>query len=866
MKTAIFILSLFISNVLFSQRFEYKIITFNEEPNAFTVEQLKSVNIQLRGYINKKTYKIQLPIQQGITSHDFMISDLELKHKMAQIHQSELLSDEESFAFVNLTLESFDVLSCRELLDYFTKDSTIVVLNSSISRKRIDVLIPQNQIITVAAKKEVEFAFPTPLIYKNDTPHDRPSTGRANWLNSSITGLNYDGLGVTVAVREGKKIGNDNPDFNLRQLNDFEQGPQGGHKTGVASHLCGAGNKNPRNIGIAPGANFYDIPVSVGPSFNSLYNDNDVRYINQSYGSAIGTSFYTNDSKNRDNNMYLNDKMIFVHSAGNENANTGNYNYGPYMVDVGNMAKITSDEKIAKNNILCQSVNVYDNAYIDGSNGPAYDGRIKPDLTAEGEFGTSHAAPKVVGALAQLNQVAVDLFGVEPDNALLKSILFNSADDHGRKGPDFRYGFGKMNVRRAFNTLVSQDVFTGTSTLNDTDLFEINVPANAVEVKVTLVWTDPPANASPTPDTALVNNLDLFTKSGSTIIRPWVLNTFPHEDSLKLDATRGTDFLNNVEQVSFKVTPSLVDILKIYVVGKSFKDITYPNQKYYIAYEIVEKETQIVYPLGNEKFVPGEEEVIRWDAYGVDGDFIIELKEVGQSVWNEIATVDNDKRMYNLLIPDDPSFYFKEYEIRITDVDEALNTSSSAPFTVAPLVDNLNYVGSCAGVAYFNWDNTISAMTYHLHYLDGKYMSDQNTDYFTNYGSSSQPTPWYAVSAVANGLESRRSNAIKVLVQFNNCDYVDSVITSIDPPANLVELSNRIEIFPNPAQDFVQISSSADAIGQILITDINGKLVYQKATNKENELIDVSDFAPGAYLVKAFSLSGLERHQKFIKQ
>ncbi|HWQ20519.1 MAG TPA: S8 family serine peptidase, partial [Methanotrichaceae archaeon] len=98
------------------------------------------------------------------------------------------------------------------------------------------------------------------------------------------------------------------------------------------------------------------------------------------------------------------------------------------------------------------------------SRGPAADGRIKPDLVADGVdvvsalagtedgysamSGTSMAVPQVSGSAAVL-------VGSHPElqPADVKRILLKSADDLGQNGPDNTYGYGALNLTGALMSL-----------------------------------------------------------------------------------------------------------------------------------------------------------------------------------------------------------------------------------------------------------------------------------------------------------------------------------------------------------------------------------------------------------------------------
>ena len=70
-----------------------------------------------------------------------------------------------------------------------------------------------------------------------------------------------------------------------------------------------------------------------------------------------------------------------------------------------------------------------------------------------------------------------------------------------------------------------------------------------------------------------------------------------------------------------------------------------------------------------------------------------------------------------------------------------------------------------------------------------------------------------------------------------------------------------VTIYPNPVVDILHIKTSHQ-LGLIYITNIFGKMVYKNKGNITQ--IDVSDFAPGLYILKTIDKNDLEIRQKFI--
>lgn len=204
--------------------------------------------------------------------------------------------------------------------------------------------------------------------------------------------------------------------------------------------------------------------------------------------------------------------------------------------------------------------------------GPTDDGRIKPDLVANGVnlyssvatgdtayatySGTSMATPNAVGSALLLQQLYAASFpGAIMRASTLKALLLHTADDTGNPGPDYVYGWGYMNVKKAADHILShRDAPTAQfitaaqlDTAGPVDTYTF-VWDGAAPIRATLCWTDPAGAAKTTLDNrtrVLVNDLDLrITKSGTTYF-PYVLDV----NNPATNATAGDNITDNVEQV-----------------------------------------------------------------------------------------------------------------------------------------------------------------------------------------------------------------------------------------------------------------------------------------------------------------------------
>ncbi|MFC1687740.1 S8 family serine peptidase, partial [Patescibacteria group bacterium] len=198
------------------------------------------------------------------------------------------------------------------------------------------------------------------------------------------------------------------------------------------------------------------------------------------------------------------------------------------------------------------------------------DGRIKPELVASGDetgsnaisstkdissyqdmWGTSMSAPAVSGSAAVLIEDYIDLYGNEPDPSLVKALLINGAKDLGHVGPDYSFGFGKLQLQRSVDMLRDGTFREDSVSQGQTDTFTFTVSSNTAEVKATLVWNDPPGTVGA--GQALVNNLDIELEDAQgNVYYPWTLD--PLQPSLPAVNTV-SDTLNNTEQITMSDFP-----------------------------------------------------------------------------------------------------------------------------------------------------------------------------------------------------------------------------------------------------------------------------------------------------------------------
>ncbi|MBE9584792.1 S8 family peptidase [Mucilaginibacter sp. JRF] len=203
--------------------------------------------------------------------------------------------------------------------------------------------------------------------------------------------------------------------------------------------------------------------------------------------------------------------------------------------------------------------------------GPTDDGRVKPDIMGMGASvvstsasgatsystlsGTSMASPNVSGSIILLQEYFARLHHDSVMRAAtLKGLVCHTAFDAGNAGPDYIFGWGVLDMRKAAQTITNNGTssYMGESTLQQgqVETYSFTATSNG-PLWATLSWTDYEGTVAAagtlnnrTPK--LVNDLDVrISSSESGIVMPWILDP-ANPSSL---ATRGDNVVDNVEQV-----------------------------------------------------------------------------------------------------------------------------------------------------------------------------------------------------------------------------------------------------------------------------------------------------------------------------
>ncbi len=356
---------------------------------------------------------------------------------------------------------------------------------------------------------------------------------------------NLSGKNQRVAIVDGGGIKSDHKAFleanGTSRVTLKTTANIGEHATHVAGTI-GANDFDSDAKGMAPNTQLYSYSYNddyFASSIKKAFEDDNIYISNHSYGLSNKEHLGEYDSLaiNLDKTIYANNNLIACIAAGNDR---GDPEYDDYQIIKG--------PSNAKNILTIGALNDDGDelAYF-SSTGPVFDGRIKPDFTIRGsnvysvgtdnnEFyqymqGTSMATPATTGTIALLNehyQKTLDDNNTHIRFDQIKSILMNSAVDLGNIGPDYMYGYGKIDAKKAADiiTTISTNkplIFSSEIQKDGFEKYAFNITKDNTIFRASIAWTDLAGEANS--NKTLVNDIDMWiSDKNRNLIYPYILD------------------------------------------------------------------------------------------------------------------------------------------------------------------------------------------------------------------------------------------------------------------------------------------------------------------------------------------------------
>ena len=521
------------------------------------------------------------------------------------------------------------------------------------------------------------------------------------------------------------------------------------HATNMTTLIAGGGNSSSQALGVAPQAHFTSSDFNnLLPDPISIFNSSVIRIQNHSYGVDI-ENYYGNEAFAYDDQVYNNPTLLHVFSVGNKGKSKPSS--GTYLNLT--FANLTGNFKQSKNVLVVNAVDttLYVNAF--NSRGPAFDGRLKPELTAFGQGGTSEAAALVSGISALLQEKHMTLHQKPSNVSMIKAILIATADDLGPAGIDYIYGYGSVNAFKAISQLDLNQTTTLTLSENELISFPITVPALVSEIKIAVSWTDPPAaiNAS----TTLINDIDCWLEDGTSIIQPWVLNPYPHVDSIEALPKRKPDHLNNTEYITLdNPAPGT------YQLHLKSGDLLGVSQNVSVAWWMnSEIPFSWDFPIGNDIVEGGEKNLLVWEAMpGKTGDL---YQQLNNGNWELIESGLNLSHYVYWHCPD----VLAKAKLKMNIEGQDFITDE---FIISPSLE-MNAAFICADTIGLTWNSIANATGYEVYTMGEQYLKKVASVNDTLIVLRKTSDQFFSVAPVFTAASGKKSETINYTQQGTFC-------------------------------------------------------------------------------------------------
>lgn len=557
------------------------VVQFEALPTPSQRESLRALGVQLQRYLPDNAFIASIPAGVSMAQLERAgvqwVGGLRPEDKIAEALAVYGITPEWAVGADGLprfTVGLYPHVELAQAVDWLAADYGAQVSGVSRLGHAVEVALPADNWADIAADARVVWLEP----FWPRVPHNNSNRTNVTADVAQSVPYNLNGLGIVVGEWDEGRADPNHADFGGRIIS-ADASAISTHSTHVAGTVLGGGASPDFTYkGMAPMAimlshQWWNSGSEMEIEYQNGIDNVDMRIATNSWGvgysppnvpncnAFLGNYFAECGNLDDVARGDLGQPVTIVWSAGNERLGSSQY-----CGSAGFTWGTVTPYGTAKNVLTIGAINSNNSTMTSFSSwGPTDDGRLKPELVAPGcqttvDFGvtstkpgsgytvacgTSMSAPTVSGCVALWMQRWMASRPNPPFASTVKAVFVESADDLGDPGPEYDWGYGRVDVTAAVDLLDQNRYLEDSIVQGETKTWTFTNSGALSLISVTLAWDDPAAAANAA--TTLINNLNLrlIPPSGPAEHLPWVLN--PADPSA--NATAGVNIRDNLEQV-----------------------------------------------------------------------------------------------------------------------------------------------------------------------------------------------------------------------------------------------------------------------------------------------------------------------------
>jgi len=108
------------------------------------------------------------------------------------------------------------------------------------------------------------------------------------------------------------------------------------------------------------------------------------------------------------------------------------------------------------------------------------------------------------------------------------------------------------------------------------------------------------------------------------------------------------------------------------------------------------------------------------------------------------------------------------------------------------------------------------------------------------------------------------ANQASIVFDVNDPIITNEAFIRVDLPNSLESLTSDVSLYPNPANDLLNVYNAKNSTSLMVISDLAGKTVLRSQVNSGQNQLQLTNISSGVYLVELFNGGKKISNQKLV--